>query len=298
MKILLATDGSEYSARAAKFLTRLNLSPDDEIAVFHALYWIPFLYDKEFYYDTLREIKKDIAPKIIDSALDILKPVHARISTAIVEGPPEVCIVDAAVKSDMDMIVMGARGIRGITSFFVGSVTREVSVRSPRPVLVVKRPVHEKQGGLKVLFAADGSDYSRATGEFLSKMPLHDDTEIDILNVMPPEVLDIPETFAPEIIEGMIEVEEKIRKIRLAESERILEDAGEQLRRRFGNMNVISEAGDTSSEILKAAERLKTDLIAMGCRGLRGIKGMMGSVSRNILTHSECSVLIGKVCGP
>ncbi len=73
MKILLATDGSEYSTRAAAFLTRLNLSLEDEISIFHALYWIPFMYDKEFYYDTLKEIKRDLAPKIIDSALEILK---------------------------------------------------------------------------------------------------------------------------------------------------------------------------------------------------------------------------------
>jgi hypothetical protein len=35
---------------------------------------------------------------------------------------------------------------------------------------------------------------------------------------------------------------------------------------------------------LETSEELKTDIIAVGCKGLRGIKGMMGSVSRNILT--------------
>ncbi|NOZ68981.1 MAG: universal stress protein, partial [Deferribacteres bacterium] len=41
MKILLATDGSEYSDEAARFLTRLDLSADDEIVVLHALSWTP-----------------------------------------------------------------------------------------------------------------------------------------------------------------------------------------------------------------------------------------------------------------
>lgn len=70
--------------------------------------------------------------------------------------------------------------------------------------------VHEKPARLKVPFSTDSSDYSRDTGEFLFKIPFHDDTEIKILNVIPPEVLDIPQTFAPEIIERIIEVEEKI----------------------------------------------------------------------------------------
>jgi hypothetical protein len=88
MKILLATDGSEYSKGAAKFLKCLKLSVEDEITIFHAVYWIPFLYDAEFYIETFKEIKQEIAPKIVDSIMDILKPANARISTAIVEGSP------------------------------------------------------------------------------------------------------------------------------------------------------------------------------------------------------------------
>jgi nucleotide-binding universal stress UspA family protein len=80
------------------------------------------------------------------------------------------------------------------------------------------------------------------------------------------------------------------------QSERILDHAREQLRKRFGNIDVFSGVGDATREILKTAEELKADLIAVGCRGLRGIKGILGSVSRNILTHSECSILIGKTC--
>jgi len=112
MKILLATDGSQYSELAAKFLTCLNLSFDDEITIFHVVYWIPFLYDKESYFGALKAIKEEIAPKVIDSVLNILKDVKAKISTAIIDGSPEQCIVDVAAESDMDLIVMGARGLR------------------------------------------------------------------------------------------------------------------------------------------------------------------------------------------
>jgi len=41
MKILLATDGSKYSEVAARFLTGLNLSPEDEISILHVIGWIP-----------------------------------------------------------------------------------------------------------------------------------------------------------------------------------------------------------------------------------------------------------------
>jgi nucleotide-binding universal stress UspA family protein len=80
------------------------------------------------------------------------------------------------------------------------------------------------------------------------------------------------------------------------ESEKIIELARGHLSKRFHAITVLSRVGDPSTEILETAKTMGADIIAVGCRGLRGIKGMMGSVSRNILTHSHCSVLIGKTC--
>jgi len=296
MKILLATDGSEYSERAAKFLTRLYWSRDDNITVFHAAYWIPFRYDEEFYLGTLKEIKKEIAPRILDSALDILKPVQAKISVAIVEGSPEQCIVDVAVHSDIDMIVMGSRGIKGIESVFIGSVTKSVAANSIKPVLVVKPPISARSDKIKILLATDGSDYSQATTEFLSSIPFPDNTEVTILSVIWSNIFDIPERFVIEIDERIKKLVAVTRTIEFTESEKIIGLARESLDKRFKNIQVLSKVGDPSTEILKTAETIGADIIAVGCRGLKGIKGMMGSVSRNILTHSKSSVLIGKTC--
>src|SRR4030042_3181859 len=296
MKILLATDGSKYSEMAAKFLTCLNLSLDDEITILHVVYWIPFLYDRESYFGALKSIKEEIAPKVIDSVLNILKDVNAKISTAIIDGSPEQCIVDVAAESNMDLIAMGARGIKGIKSFFIGSVTNSVALSASKPVFITKPPGCNRSGNLKLLFATDGSDHSIATGKLLSEIPFPEDTEITILNVTWPVFLDLPQTFVPEVNEKMIEIADRAQAIEGMNSERIIEQAREYLRGRFNNIKVLSKEGDPSTEILETSEELKTDIIAVGCRGLRGIKGMMGSVSRNILAHSQCSVLIGKTC--
>jgi nucleotide-binding universal stress UspA family protein len=107
---------------------------------------------------------------------------------------------------------------------------------------------------------------------------------------------DIPERFIMEINDRMKEIVAERRSGEFAESEGILEDARGLLGGRFRNLKTVSKIGDPSLEILKTAESLKTDIIAVGCRGMRGIKGMMGSVSRNVLNHSACSVFIGKTC--
>jgi len=295
MKILLATDGSQYSELAAKFLRCLNLSFDDEITILHIVHWIPFLYDKESYFGAFKSIKEEIAPKVIDSVLAILKDANAKISTAIIDGSPEQCIVDVADESDMDLIVMGARGVKGIKSFFIGSVTNAVALHASKPVFITKPPGCNKSGNLKILFASDGSEYSIATGKLLSEIPFPENTEITILNVTKPVFWDIP-ALSPKINEKMLEIADQAKAMEIMNSERIIEHDREYLRRSFNNINILSKEGDPSTEILKTSEELKADIIAVGCRGLRGIKGMMGSVSRNILTHSKCSVLIGKTC--
>ena len=230
MKILLATDGSEYSESTAKFLTRIDWSRDDSITVFHAIYAIPFRYDEQFYFNTLKTIKKDIAPKILDSALTILKPVQAIISVEIDEFSPsqctpDQCIINIAESSGMDLIAVGARGIKGIASVFLGSVTRSVAINSPKPVLIVKPKARVNSDRIKILFATDGSSYSVATGEFLTSIPFPHSTEVTILNIISSGFSDIPERFVLEINERLKDLVASHRAIEFTQSQKIIEQA-------------------------------------------------------------------------
>ena len=272
MKILLASDGSRYSEWAARFLSRLQLSSSDAVTIFHAIDWMPFQYDEDFYFGTLKELKNKAAPDVLDPALQILSSTRAIKSVALDDGPPEQYILDAAVKLDADMIVMGSGGIKDIGSTLPGSVTKSIAANSTKPVIIVKRPPDLKSGSMKILFATDGSEQSLATEEFLSVIPFADDTKVTVLNVTEANEKDL-------------------------ESGKIVQEAASRLRKRFKSIRVRLNIGSPSSEILKTAEEMEADLIAVGCRGLRGIKKMLGSVSNHVLAHSNCSVLIGKTCG-
>jgi len=296
MKLLLPTDGSDYSEGAARFLAQLAFTWDDEITVLHVISWVPFEDDVASHYASLKHIKQDIAPKILDSTVSILKPLPAKVSMESMEGYPDRSIVEVADTSDVDLIVMGARGLKGIKQLIVGSVTRAVAINSSRPVLVIKPPQFEAPAKTKILFATDGSDYANAAGKFLASMPFHRDSEISILNVVWSAVSDIPERLSLEIGEKIKEDVARARSIEFEASEKVLEPAVKYLKERFPNVKGLTRVGDPSVEILSLAAESKTDIIVVGCRGLKGVKGMLGSVSRNILMHSKCSLLIGKTC--
>ena len=128
MNILLATDGSECADVATRFLTHFNLTPEDRIIIFHIISEIP--YEDEYHAQIKRVIRR-VAPKILSSASDMLKDVKAKVSVIEMEGYPDTSIVESAVSSDARLIVMGARGVKGVKLLFLGSVTRAVVISSP-----------------------------------------------------------------------------------------------------------------------------------------------------------------------
>ena len=291
MNILLATDGSECADVATRFLTHFNLTAEDRIIIFHIISEMP--YEDEYHAQIKRVIRR-VAPKILSSASDILKGVKAKVSAMEIEGYPDTSIVESAVGSDAGLIVMGARGVKGVKLLFLGSVTRAVVNSSPKPVLVVKRTGWETPRKLKILFATDGSDSAVATAKLIAVIPFYPDFEITIINVQRSALSDIPERFAMEVDDRIKETVAKHRKEEFAESEMILDKAKAYLTSSYETIQTITKFGDPSAEILSAAELMKADIIAIGCRGLKGIRGMLGSVSRNILIHGKSSVLIGK----
>jgi nucleotide-binding universal stress UspA family protein len=178
----------------------------------------------------------------------------------------------------------------------IGSVTKAVTLHSARPVLVIKPGFCAKAGRKKILLAVDGSDFSAAAAKFLAALPLSQDTEIAIIHVIWSDFADIPERFVVEVNDRIKEMLADTRTEEFRESDRVLEEAKGYLGQRFKHVSFVSKVGDPSHEVLKTAEEMQADMIVVGCRGLKGMASMMGSVSRNILTHSGSSVLIGKTC--
>ncbi len=297
MKILLPTDGSEYSETAAQFLTRLNLSRNDEITILHVISDDPFQDKEDYYYARIKEIKRSIASNILDSALNILKSVPAQIKTVLMDGSPDKCILEAAVDSNADIIVMGPKRLKGIKSRIVGSVTKSVSISSSKPALIIKPPQEEPSDKMKILFATDGSDYAEKAGETLSLIPFHDNTEITIIHVITPAFYDIPDRFMEKIEASVRQDLKKYRSMELQESQKILARTAEYLSNKFSNIERLTTMGDPSEEILNAANEIKADIIVVGSKGMKGFRGVVESLSRYILSVADCSVLIGKTEG-
>ena len=153
MKILVATDGSEFSnAAIEKLPSLLDEGQVTEIKVFSAyeapvpMAAEPFAISGE-YYAELTNINKSLAQSNADAAAGKLAAEFpgADVSVAVGCGNPAPMIVEDAKQWNADLIVVGSHGFGFWNRLLLGSVSNAVLHHAPCSVLVVRSPELESK---------------------------------------------------------------------------------------------------------------------------------------------------------
>lgn len=145
-KVLLATDGSEYSEKAARYAGQLcEKMRDCEI---HALYVKDLSYwalgsSMEPYYETVPDTKllqeqlDALATSALSNAQKVLAPSGLQPILRSAWGRPSELICRIAAEEGFDLIVLGRRGRGQIGDLLLGSVSDRVSHCAKVPVMIV-----------------------------------------------------------------------------------------------------------------------------------------------------------------
>lgn len=136
--ILLATDGSAPSRRAAEFTASLARHYHSKIVVLHAYTPVPGHQETQTYSRSLYETV-DQASSLVKAVAQHLEEMGVpQVETDIMEGPAAHVIIGVAESCSPDLIVIGARGTSTWQGMLLGSVSQVVMQRAECPVLVVK----------------------------------------------------------------------------------------------------------------------------------------------------------------
>jgi nucleotide-binding universal stress UspA family protein len=150
-KILVAFDGSEASKRAVDHAVSIADLMEAEIYMVSVVprVMMPVFPDEGFgaapvtaaqdmsdyqermlavYGRSLEEAEKDIKNHYPE----------VKVETRLMEGKPSATIVDEAENNNIDLIVIGSRGLGGITGWILGSTSRRIVESCTTPILVVK----------------------------------------------------------------------------------------------------------------------------------------------------------------
>ena len=137
-RILLPTDGSVSTDKAVE--QALNLA-DAYDAGLHVL----SVVDRTI---VPPDVRSDILyDELEDECADAVSDVEAAaneagvdVETTVLRGTPHRVILDYADDNDIDCIVMGTHGRRGLDRYLLGSVTERVVRMADVPVLTVHEP--------------------------------------------------------------------------------------------------------------------------------------------------------------
>jgi nucleotide-binding universal stress UspA family protein len=83
---------------------------------------------QEFYRKALENAEADVSMRYPDLKFEAL----------LIEGRPAATIVEEAERRDVNLIMLGSRGLGGITGWILGSTSREVANQCTKPILIVK----------------------------------------------------------------------------------------------------------------------------------------------------------------
>lgn len=147
MKILVATDGSEYSKAAIEKCCDLIVDPTNTqvkvVSAFEDAYPIaaePFAVSAEFYQhiiDAAENQSVHFAEEAAESIKKHFGDEKPEVSTQVLRGSPEQQIIEEARNWNADVIVVGSHG-RGFWGRMLGSVSDAVVHHAPCSVLVVR----------------------------------------------------------------------------------------------------------------------------------------------------------------
>jgi|SRR5208283_995347 nucleotide-binding universal stress UspA family protein len=138
-KILIPTDGSEHSMRAAEYGISIAKLVGAEIMVIFVvddvvLDQLAKVTEREA---AERELKED-GQGHVNYVLGLLGKAGVKGSSLVAEGRPFERIVQVAKESKVDLIVMGTYGRKGADRLLIGSVAERVIGYASCPVLVIK----------------------------------------------------------------------------------------------------------------------------------------------------------------
>ena len=245
--------------------------------------------------------------------------VHDAPRVSVAEPPPGVTCVKATVRSDsvadallhyaeehdVDLIVMGTHGLRGVAHALLGSTAEHVVREARCPVLTVRLGAdgrallergdaptfHRPPPVRRLLVPIDFSERAEEALRYAFALAEAWHARVDVLHAVNVPV--VPDIYGLDGGAWSVATPDLVEQSREALNRllRTLAPPG-----RLGE--VLVEVDVPAAAILDAAERLGTDLIVISTHGLTGLKRFaLGSVTERVVRRAACPVFTVKSFG-
>jgi len=267
-RILVPTDGSPSAEAAARHGLVIAAAFDASV---HA---ISVVGDDE----RNERLAEAQAKDAIANLEELVEQESDRPCQSVIEhGTPYEAILSYASENDIDLVVMGTHGRRGLSRVLLGSVTERVIRLSNDPVLAV--PPHaigrEREGYETILVPTDGSPAATAAVDHGIAVAERLGASVRVLCVIEGET-------------GLPPIGDPLRD----EAVESVEDVAERASEREVTLTTHVQPGTPHEVINNFVSAHGIDLVTMGTHGRSGLRRhLLGSVTERVLRTSDAPVL-------
>jgi len=292
--VILAIDGSEQAEHATEFLCRLPLPGPVKVTLVSNVF-IPSYEDETI--DPLnrdfRQHQEEETKRFHDRAATILSDFADSIERKIVHGHIGHSIVETGEEVHADLIVMGAKGHSQLARVLLGSTSDYVATHAKCNVIVVRG----KSGSTAANFnATDPLNFTIALNETnasdtvcaeVDKLDWNPDTAMHLLTVVP-----LFQSFSQDLMPNIVEYRAEQRTAAM----RYLEKARDRFGKTSHHISLdIIESPHVGESIVNEVEQRESDMVVVGDSERSTITRMLlGSTSRFVLRHAECTVWVAR----
>lgn len=290
-KILFPTDFSRCAERAFSHAAYLADRHEAELHVLHvvetptapgSLFMDLTVTDEDIAEQTA---DPSLAGQITETYTDV-RIVNAQRHSASIPA----AILRYAEQEDLDLIVMGTHGRRGIDRLFSGSVAEEVVRRATCPVFTVcaRHRSESLEAMRRILVPIDFSEHSEAALRYAGELATTYGADLDLLHVI--------EEMAMPGVYGIVATPLDTGAVQARVREALAEQASDTGAPGRARTEVV--VGHTAAVVLDYAEEHGVDLIVIATHGRTGLKRfLMGSVAEKVAREAPCPVFIVKSFG-
>jgi len=267
-RILIPTDGSPSAEAAARHGIVIA-------EAFEASVHVISVVDDRARSGRLAEAQAQDAVSTLEELVEQESDISCR--SSIERGSPYEAVLSYASETDIDLIVMGTHGRRGLSRALLGSVTERVIRLSNDPVLAV--PPHamgrERDGYERILIPTDGSPAATAAVDHGLAIAEQVGATVRVLYVIEGET-------------GLPPLGDSLRD----EAVEVLDAVAERASEREVTLTTHVQPGTPHEVINNFVSAHGTDLVAMGTHGRSGLRRhLLGSVTERVLRTSDAPVL-------
>jgi nucleotide-binding universal stress UspA family protein len=208
---------------------------------------------------------------------------------AVRDGDPAGTLASYGRNNEIDLIIMTTHGRGGLSRFWLGSVADRLVRCTTTPVLLLRSEKQPQTTDLRhVLVALDGSEAGAAVLEpALALASLFHERCCTLVQVIEPPAT-IPWDLATSELDSKAVEEQQTLATRGLERH-----AAKAAAAGVASTATVQVAATAGAQILALAEKIDSDVIAIGTHGVHGLERLLlGSVADKVVRGAERPVLV------